>query len=428
MKTTNAIREKVLWVLVLAAGLAGFGPAPVFGESTRAEATFAGGCFWCMEGPFDKLDGVLSTTSGYTAGHVADPTYEQVSSGTTGHTEAVRIVYDPSKIGYERLLEVFWRNIDPLDGGGQFCDRGSQYRSGVYYHDEEQKALAEKSLAAVAERFDKPIATEIEALDRFYPAEDYHQNYYRENPFRYKFYRASCGRDNRLEELWGKEAGGHAARTVDELVVSAAGPAFAAAAGPEATGVRREEPEDWRSAQERVERVVSGIRVDGRPLSADMESYDPEKRVVHPADAEVPYPLRLSREAWRERLSGERFHVLREEGTERAFSNPMHDNKKKGIYYSAATGQPLFRSADKYDSGTGWPSFTQPIRPLAVAYVWDTKFFSRRIEVVDSLSGSHLGHVFADGPAPTGQRYCMNAAALIFVPEGGKPPELLLPE
>ena len=170
-----------------------------------AKATLAGGCFWCMEPPFDKLDGVISTTVGYTGGHKENPTYEEVSSGTTGHAEAIQIVYDPRKISYDEVLDVFWRNIDPADEGGQFCDRGRQYRTAIYYHDDEQKRLAEQSKQALVEskQFEE-IATEITAASAFYPAEEYHQDYYEKNPIRYKFYRYGCGRDRRLKELWGE--------------------------------------------------------------------------------------------------------------------------------------------------------------------------------------------------------------------------------
>ena len=173
--------------------------------SARATATFAGGCFWCMEPPFDKLDGVVSTTSGYTGGHQPDPTYEAVSAGVTGHTEAVQVVYDPAKISYEELLQVFWRNIDPLDAKGQFCDKGNQYRSAIFYHDAEQQRLAETSRQALVEsgKLPGPVVTEIVAAGTFYPAEAYHQDYYQENPARYHFYRYTCGRDQRLEQLWG---------------------------------------------------------------------------------------------------------------------------------------------------------------------------------------------------------------------------------
>lgn len=174
-------------------------------DSATETATFAGGCFWCMEPPFDKLDGVLSTTSGYTGGQQPDPTYKQVSAGTTGHTEAVQIVYDPQKISYQQLLDVFWRNIDPTTPDRQFCDTGSQYRSGIFYHDDSQKQAAEESLRKLKQTktFPEPIVTEITAAGTFYPAEDYHQDYYQKNPLRYTYYRFACGRDKRLDELWG---------------------------------------------------------------------------------------------------------------------------------------------------------------------------------------------------------------------------------
>jgi peptide-methionine (S)-S-oxide reductase len=177
--------------------------APTLGSAQTAKATFAGGCFWCMEPPFDELDGVISTTSGYIAGKTKNPTYEQVSSGTTGHTEALQVVYDPKKITYDKLLEVFWRNIDPLAANGQFCDLGSQYRSGIFYHDGNQKSAAEKSKKSIQTRFKQPVATEITAATVFYPAEDYHQGYYKKNPLRYKLYSHGFGRAQRLEEVWG---------------------------------------------------------------------------------------------------------------------------------------------------------------------------------------------------------------------------------
>jgi peptide-methionine (S)-S-oxide reductase len=173
----------------------------------RAKATFAGGCFWCMEPPFDKLDGVVSTTSGYTGGHKANPTYAEVSAGTTGHAEAVEIVYDPRKVTYARLLEVFWRNVDPTTPDRQFCDVGSQYRAAIFFHDESQRRLAEESKQAVAQRLQQPVVTQVVPAATFYVAEEYHQDFYKKNPIRYKVYRTGCGRDRRLEQLWGKAAG-----------------------------------------------------------------------------------------------------------------------------------------------------------------------------------------------------------------------------
>lgn len=175
-------------------------------KTVWAVATFAGGCFWCMEPPFDALDGVVSTTSGYTGGRLENPTYEQVSSGGTGHYEAIRIQYDPGKVSYEKLLEVFWVNVDPTDGGGQFCDRGSQYRTAIFYHTEDQREAAQASKTALEEsgRLPKPVVTPIEPASAFFPAEDYHQDYYKKNPIRYKFYRTGCGRDRVLKKLWGE--------------------------------------------------------------------------------------------------------------------------------------------------------------------------------------------------------------------------------
>jgi peptide-methionine (R)-S-oxide reductase len=183
---------------------------------------------------------------------------------------------------------------------------------------------------------------------------------------------------------------------------------------------------NWQERATIVAELTHGMTVGDLPYVATSSIYDPAARPIHDPRAEIDYPVQLSESQWRQQLGDERYHVLREDGTERAFRNELYDNHERGIYYSAATGQPLFSSEDKYDSGTGWPSFTKPITPDAVAYFWDYGLFSRRIEVVDSLSGSHLGHVFSDGPAPTGQRYCMNSAALIFVPEGGDPPHLLV--
>ncbi|OYZ26717.1 MAG: peptide-methionine (S)-S-oxide reductase [Hydrogenophilales bacterium 17-64-65] len=200
------MKNKTFTALLLAAlalpGLAGAADAAL------AKATFAGGCFWCMEPPYDKLDGVVSTTSGYIGGRTRNPTYEAVSAGGTGHAEAVEIVYDPAKVSYAKLLDVFWRNIDPTVRNRQFCDVGDQYRSAIFYHDAEQKRLAEASKAALAKSkpFPQPIVTEIVPAGVFTAAEAYHQDYYLKNPVRYKFYRYRCGRDQRLEELWGKPA------------------------------------------------------------------------------------------------------------------------------------------------------------------------------------------------------------------------------
>jgi peptide-methionine (S)-S-oxide reductase len=196
-------------IMALVVGLPGQSVAAAATATPSYEtATFAGGCFWCMEPPFDKLEGVISTTSGYTGGHKKDPTYQEVSHGGTGHAEAVQIIYDPEKISYTRLLDVFWHNVDPTNAHGQFCDNGDQYRSEIFYHNEEQRrlAVASKQDLEKHKQFAAPIVTRISPATTFYPAEDYHQNYYQNNPIRYKYYRFSCGRDRRLEELWSVSA------------------------------------------------------------------------------------------------------------------------------------------------------------------------------------------------------------------------------
>jgi peptide-methionine (S)-S-oxide reductase len=205
MKNTIAILA-ALAVFVLLASAQASPPQPA---RQLAKATFAGGCFWCMEPPFDKVDGVVSTTSGYTGGTKKNPTYEEVSSGGTGHAESVQVVYDPSKVGYAKLLEVYWHNVDPTVANRQFCDVGEQYRTAIFYHDAEQKRLAEESRAEVQKKLGKPVLTQIVPASAFWAAEDYHQDYYMKNPIRYKFYRNGCGRDARLQEIWGDSAGGH---------------------------------------------------------------------------------------------------------------------------------------------------------------------------------------------------------------------------
>ena len=199
-------------LLAIAIGLV-LSASPLLAQSNRSEAVFAGGCFWCMEKPFDQMEGVISTTSGYAGGHTVNPTYEEVTHGDTGHAEVVRVVYDPKRVSYEDLLYVYWRNVDPFDDGGQFCDRGASYRPEIFYNSPQQANAARRSKAALGRSFSRTIEVDITELDRFYSAEDYHQNYYARNPIRYNFYRSACGRDARLREIWADEAGGESKRT-----------------------------------------------------------------------------------------------------------------------------------------------------------------------------------------------------------------------
>lgn len=324
-------------------------------------ATFAGGCFWCVESGFEKVPGVKKVISGYTGGDEVNPTYKQVSSGGTGHTESVQVYYDPKEITYEGLVESFWRIFDPTDGGGSFYDRGTQYRPGIFYNDESQRQLAEQSRANLeaSGRFNKPIAVEITPFKSFYKAEDYHQDYYKVNPIRYNYYTNGSGRTQFVKKAWGKDL---------KLDYS-----------------------KYRGTDE------TAMVTPDKPMT--------EGRYSKPKDSEI-----------RKNLTKLQYDVTQNDGTERAFSNEYWDNKREGLYVDIVTGEPLFSSADKFKSGTGWPSFTRPISDDMVSTHSDRKFFSIRTEVRSKIGDSHLGHVFDDGPAPTGLRYCINSASLRFIP------------
>ncbi len=353
-------------------------PEPPFDPARTGTdtAVFAGGCFWGVEGVFEELEGVIDVASGYAGGDSATATYELVSTGMTDHAEAVRIVYDPAKISYGTLLKVFFSVAhDPTQLGYQGPDHGPQYRSAVFAVNEDQKKTVELYVKTLdsAKAFPSPVVTEIVPLTEFYPAEDYHQDFMALNP------------DYPYIVHWD-------APKIAELRTRF----------PELLKASSKKAETWR----------------GYTLIRSDESYTP--------------PITRTEAEWKQFLPPFVYGVLREADTEAPFTGATWDEHRPGTWYSAATGQPLFRTETKFESGTGWPSFSKAIDPSAVILRSDTSHGMTRIEVVDSSSLSHLGHLFDDGPTAsadfpegTGLRFCMNSASMIFVADGEKPPALV---
>ena len=315
-------------------------------------ALFAGGCFWCMEHPYENQPGISKALSGYTGGEKQNPTYNQVASGSTQHVEAVEIHFDPEVISYNDLLQIFWRNVDPTDAGGQFVDRGKQYTTGIFYKNNQQKTSAEQSKKRLADKnlFNKKIITKIVPAGKFYPAEEYHQDFFKKNYIRYRVYRAGSGRDEFIKRIWGEDREYKISKT-----------------------------------------VFNGVTV---------------PKIIYIGN----------KTKTKSQLTNMQYKVTQKNGTEPPFKNEYWENKQPGIYVDIISGEPLFSSKDKFKSGTGWPSFTRPLVQENIIQKRDTTNNMIRIELRSKSADSHLGHLFRDGPKPSGLRYCINSASMMFIP------------
>ena len=331
----------------------------IINGATTSKAYFAGGCFWCTEGDFEKVPGVIEVISGYAGGHLDNPKYEDVNTEKTGHRESVEVIYDSTKVNYKQLVQYFMEHIDPTDNGGQFHDRGESYTTAIFYKTESEKNIADSVIADANKSgvYDKPIAVKVLAFSNFYKAEDYHQNYHTNNPVRYGYYRSGSGRDTYIAK-------------------------------------------------------VCQIKLDKKLPPCDSEL------TGNVTDMKINTYTKPSETQIKSMLTDEQYNVTQKSGTEQPFKNAYWDNHAAGIYVDIVSGEPLFSSSDKYDSGTGWPSFIKPIDMQYIVTKVDNGFFSTRTEVRSKIADSHLGHVFEDGPVERGgKRYCMNSAAFRFIPK-----------
>lgn len=335
--------------------------AELSADENLSRATFAGGCFWCIEGPFESRDGVIEAFPGYAGGEEVDGNYKDVSGGKTGHREAVQVFYNPAKISYNELLEIFWHQIDPTDDGGQFADRGFHYTTAIYWHNGTQKFDADKSREILnnSEKFETEVATKVIPFTSFYLAEENHQNYYLKQSKAYKRYKKGSGRTDFIHD---------SAEVLDEIF-------------------EQQQAEPELSISEETENSANSYNLSPEEIQERLKNLDPAS-----------------------------FHVV-SGGTEKPFFNKYWNNKKAGIYVDKITGEPLFSSTHKYDSGTGWPTFYRSIKDDVVTESTDLSLGMARTELTSKNSGSHLGHIFDDGPADKGgKRLCVNSASLRFIP------------